>query len=457
MITQTNIEQAQPNYLSIKALTQYLKRKFDVDPYLRQVWVIGEISNFRLRPNSHQYFSLKDDAARISAVMYRHQFNKLAFKPEEGMKVVAMGRISLYEPTGTYQLTIESLQPDGVGALYQALEQLKAKLAQEGLFNQPKQALVKFPRKIAVITSPSGAVIRDILTTIKRRYPIVGVTVFPTKVQGSEAAAEIVAAFRQVEAMADEFDTIILARGGGSIEDLWPFNEEAVARAIAASSLPVISSVGHETDTTIADLVADLRAPTPTAAAELAVPVLAEVLRSLNQFQNRLLVALQGQLRVHRRRLERVNQSYVLEQPQRVYQPYLQELDKIQQRLMQAQHQYLVKKVQSHALLNSQLFAQQPTKQIQEAKQALIQIDYRLKNRFPSQLEANQKYVDKLISLLDAYSPLKIMQRGYAIVSQDKRVVLSAKEVEIGQTLSIQFHDGQTQAQVTAVRMNKTS
>ncbi|MGO1433590.1 MAG: exodeoxyribonuclease VII large subunit, partial [Ruoffia tabacinasalis] len=219
-------------YLTVQALTKYIKRKFDVDPHLQRVFVVGEVSNFRLRPNSHQYFSLKDEGARISAVMYRSAFQRVKFNIEEGMKVFVTGKITLYEPSGAYQIVIDSIQPDGIGALYQQLEQLKEKFNKAGLFDRPKLPIPRFPKKIAVITSPSGAVIRDIITTINRRYPIVEITVIPTRVQGKEAAGEIVTAFNKVKDRQDEFDTVIVARGGGSIEDLWCFNDEQVAMAI---------------------------------------------------------------------------------------------------------------------------------------------------------------------------------------------------------------------------------
>ena len=280
------------NYLTVTALTKYIARKFTYDPYLERVYLVGEISNFRLRER-HQYFSIKDENAKIEAVMFQSNFSRIKFKPEDGMKVLVTGRIEVYEQTGKYQINIETMQPDGVGALYQAYEQLKAKLAQEGVFSRPKRPLVKFPKRIAVITSPSGAVIRDIITTTRRRYPIVQLVLFPAEVQGEYAKDSLVGRLKEVNARGD-FDTIIIGRGGGSIEDLWPFNEEEVARAIAASKIPVISSVGHETDTTLSDLAADVRAATPTAAAELATPVLADEILKLKDYQVRLAQAMNG-------------------------------------------------------------------------------------------------------------------------------------------------------------------
>lgn len=274
-------------YLTVTALTKYLKRKFDADPYLGRVYLTGEISNFRFRANAHQYFSLKDDHAKISAIMFKSAFQKLKFQPKEGMKVMVVGRISLYENSGSYQIYIEHMEPDGVGALYQALAELREKLGKEGLFEGPKQQLPRYPKRIAVVTSPSGAVIRDIITTVKRRYPIAQLVLFPTLVQGEQAADDIVRNIQRADAQGD-FDTMIIGRGGGSIEDLWPFNEEKVARAIHAATTPIISSVGHETDVTIADMVADVRAATPTAAAELAVPVLNEELLRISERRSRL-------------------------------------------------------------------------------------------------------------------------------------------------------------------------
>lgn len=287
----------------------------------------GEISNFRKRPNAHQYFSLKDDGAKISAIMFKGAFQKLKFEPQEGMKVLVIGRISLYEASGNYQIYIEHMEPDGIGALYQALAELRDKLSKEGLFSAPKKTLPRFPNRIAVLTSPSGAVIRDIITTVKRRYPIAQIVLFPTVVQGKQAADDIVKNIDKVESLGN-FDTMILGRGGGSIEDLWPFNEEKVARAIFEAKTPIISSVGHETDTTIADLVADMRAATPTAAAELAVPVLTEELTKIKERQLRLEQALLKQLQLKQEKFQRLINSYVFRQPARLYEGQTLKLDR---------------------------------------------------------------------------------------------------------------------------------
>lgn len=445
----------QQQYLSVHALTSYLKRKFDGDPYLQRVWVIGEISNFRPRPNGHQYFSLKDDRARINAVMYKGAYNKVPFKVEEGMKVLAVGRITLYEPSGQYQLTIDSMEPDGVGALYQALEQLKQKFQAAGLFDLPKKAIPIYPKKIAVITSPTGAVIRDILTTIQRRFPIVEVTVFPTRVQGKEATAEIVAAFNKVENVAEEIDTVILARGGGSIEDLWCFNEEAVAQAIIACSLPVISSIGHETDTTLADLVADIRAATPTAAAEIAVPVLTDLLERIVILKQRMNYAMKQMLTVARKQFERSNESYVLKQPERLYQAYIQQLDLSVQRLEAQQHRYFEQLNYRLNYLMQRLNSQHPNQQLKHWQQIVNNLDNQLKQQIKQVMQQKQQNLKHQAHLLDAYSPLKSMSRGYALIEHEQQHVTTIEQLTIGDEMKVQFVDGQVVAEVKTIHEEK--
>lgn len=441
----------QQQYLSVQALTSYLKRKFDVDPYLQRVWVIGEISNFRFRPNGHQYFNLKDNKARISAVMYKGAFNKIPLKMEEGMKVLAVGRVTLYEPSGQYQITIESMEPDGVGALYQALEQLKRNFKDAGLFDLPKKTLPIFPKKIAVITSPTGSVIRDILTTIQRRFPIVEVTVFPTRVQGKEATGEIVAAFNEVNKHAEAFDTVILARGGGSIEDLWCFNEEAVANAIIACRLPVISSIGHETDTTLADLVADMRAATPTAAAELAVPVLTELLDRILNSQQRLILSISQKMTLLRKQLERSSESYVLKQPDRLYQAYIQQLDMGMQRLDTYQKRYFEQlNYQLNYLLQS-LNSHHPNQRLNQLQQVTDTLTMQLKHQVKLLLQQKNQHLNHQVHLLDAYSPLKSMSRGYALVEHKGELIRSVKQLEVGTDLSIQFRDGLVAAEIKQI------
>lgn len=435
-------QEGQKNYLTVTALTKYLARKFDVDPYLKDVILIGELSNFNPKATRHRYFSLKDDQSKLNAVMFKSDFDRLTFQPEEGMRVIVQGRVSIYGPSGRYQITIKSMQPDGVGALYQAFEQLKNKLKEQGVFDRPRLTVPRFPKNIAVITSPSGAVIRDILTTVQRRYPIVGVTVFPTRVQGQEAKYEIVRALQRVEELKDQFDVIILARGGGSIEDLWSFNEEMVAQAMLQSSLPIISSIGHETDVTIADYVADLRAATPTAAAELAVPVLSEVLSLLKTYDHRLQSVFYKQIQMLKKRLEYSQQSYIFQDPVRIYQTYAQRLDELTLQLNKQSQQMIRNQGQRLEYLHQRLKSQNLSQMINQTRLRLVELDKQVHKQINQQLQNEQNALMTHIQLLDALSPLKIMQRGYAIVEQDEMIVRSVNDVNPDHPLSIQLYDG---------------
>ncbi|MCP8859357.1 exodeoxyribonuclease VII large subunit [Latilactobacillus curvatus] len=438
------------DYLTVTALTQYLKAKFERDPYLDRVYLTGEISNFRLRPNAHQYFSLKDNKAKISAIMFKSAFEKIKFTPEEGMKVLVVGRISLYEATGNYQIYVERMEPDGLGALYQAYEQLKAKLSAEGLFDAPKQLLPRFPKRIAVITSPSGAVIRDIITTTQRRYPIAQLVLFPAVVQGDGAADILVDRLNQVNQQGD-FDTIIIGRGGGSIEDLWPFNEERVARAIVASQIPVISSVGHETDTTIADLVADVRAATPTAAAELATPVLTDEVLKLQQQRLRLYQAFSKTLALNKKQLVHLQNSYVLKQPQRLYDGYLQNVDQLHRRLLLAQQQRLQTSQQNVQLLQQRLQSQSPSGAIQQAQRMLTDTDHRLKRAIESLVQNRRQQAGQAVAALDLVSPLKILGRGFAYVTDDNQNVMKkTTDFTVDESIELHVQDGLVNARVTA-------
>ncbi|MGX7417437.1 exodeoxyribonuclease VII large subunit [Carnobacterium gallinarum] len=434
-------------YLTVTALTKYLKRKFDVDPYLERVYLTGEISNFRMRPNAHQYFSLKDNQAKISALMFKGAFQKLKFTPEEGMKVLVIGRISLYEASGNYQIYVEHMEPDGVGALYQALEEMKKKLQQEGLFNAPKQLISTFPKRIAVITSPSGAVVRDIMTTVKRRYPIVQLVIFPTLVQGDRAADDIVRSIHLVEEQGN-FDTMIIARGGGSIEDLWPFNEEKVARAIFEATTPSISSVGHETDITIADLVADVRAATPTAAAELSVPLLSDELLKIEQLRMRLLQSYTSKLNVLNQRLNHSLSSYIFRQPERLYEGYAQNLDLVSQRLMRSLTQRISDQSNYLDVLNAKLKANNPQQMVKQKRTDIETLTMQLTNQMERYMSDKTKAIDTMMQSLDYLSPLKIMDRGYSYVTKENEVIKAAKQVELDDTLHIHLGTGHLEAKV---------
>ncbi|MGY3704388.1 exodeoxyribonuclease VII large subunit [Vagococcus martis] len=439
------------DYLTVTALTKYLKRKFDADPYLEKVYLTGEVSNFRARANSHQYFSLKDDKAKISAVMFKGAYQKLKFTPEEGMKVLVVGRLSLYEASGNYQIYIDHMEPDGVGALYQAYEQLKASLEKEGLFKLThKQSLVKYPQRIAVITSPSGAVIKDIMTTIQRRYPIAQLVLFPTKVQGDDAAGEIVQQIKEVDAIGN-FDTMIVGRGGGSIEDLWSFNTEEVVRAVFEARTPVISSVGHETDTTLTDLVADVRAATPTAAAELAVPVLQEELLKIREKQSRLYHALDNQLKHKRARFEKASESVIFKQPNRLYEAFYLQLDNLDRRLKQTISTQLHEKQVKWQKQSERLMVKNPSELIKRRHQERKFLELNL-HRAMSQLISDKKQsLYQTTESLDLLSPLKTMGRGYSYVTKNNHIVKSVSDVKIGDEMILNVSDGQIQAEVKEI------
>ena len=308
----------QDKYVTISTINNYLKAYFDNNPHLQHVYLQGEISNFKNHSRGHLYFTLKDEQSRLSAVMFQTNALKLNFEPEDGMNVLVEGRISCYPAQGSYQIYVEKMEVDGVGNLYIEFEKLKKKLAAEGLFDKSKKkAIPKTPKRIGIVTASTGAAIRDILTTIKRRYPICETILFPSLVQGADAAKDIV---RNIElANSYDIDTLIVGRGGGSIEDLWPFNEEIVARAIYNSKVPVISAVGHEIDFTIADFVADLRAPTPTAAAELAVPNIDTINTYLLNVVNRSTLSINGYIDNKKQTLGSLINSYVLKKPTALY------------------------------------------------------------------------------------------------------------------------------------------
>lgn len=441
-------------YLTVTALTKYLKRKFDVDPYLERVYLTGEISNFRLRANAHQYFSLKDEGAKISAIMFKSAFQKLKFQPKEGMKVLLVGRVSLYENGGSYQIYVEHMEPDGVGALYQALAELREKLGKEGLFEGAKKRLPLYPKRIAVITSPSGAVIRDIITTVKRRYPIAQIILFPTLVQGDKAASDIVKNIERVEALAN-FDTLIIGRGGGSIEDLWPFNEESVARAIYHAKTPIISSVGHETDVTIADLVADVRAATPTAAAELAVPVLNEELMKIKDRQSRLEQSFLNILQQKNERFKRLKKSYVFKQPNRLYEGQTIKLDRVTQRLMQSTENVFHQKQRIAQQIIAQFQQQSPNGQLREAQQQRLFLDKNLKDQMNRYMEDKEKQFTFMVQQLDLLSPLKIMGRGYSYTTKATQIVKSVAELELADGIQVHYADGFIKATVDEIVKEK--
>lgn len=436
------------DYLSVSSLTKYLKLKFDRDPYLERVYLTGQVSNFRRRPN-HQYFSLKDEQAVIQATMWAGTFKKLDFELEEGMKINVVGRVQIYEPSGSYSIIIEKAEPDGIGALAIQFEQLKKKLTEAGYFDERhKQPLPQFVKKIGVVTSPSGAVIRDIITTVSRRFPGVEILLFPTKVQG-EGASQKVAANIALANEREDLDLLIVGRGGGSIEDLWAFNEEVVVQAIFESRLPVISSVGHETDTTLADFVADRRAATPTAAAELATPVTkTDIISWISERQNR---AYQAGLRVIKRdqeRLGKLAKSVIFRQPERLYDGYAQKCDHLTSRLKSTVEQQVQQASQAQQLLNQRLLAVDLERNIRRYKERIEALKRLLTSQVTSQYESQLARFEKAQDALLSLDTSRIIARGYAMVQKGDKVISSVTEVAKGEQLSVQLKDGQLEVEV---------
>lgn len=438
-------------YLSVTDLTKYLKLKFDRDPYLERVYLTGQVSNFRRRP-SHQYFSLKDDKAVIQATMWAGVYKSLGFELEEGMKVNVVGRIQLYEPNGSYSIVIERAEPDGIGALAVAFEQLKKRLTEAGYFDdRHKQPLPQFVQKIGVITSPSGAVIKDIITTVNRRFPGVEILLFPTKVQGEGAAEEVAVNIRRANERQD-LDLLIVGRGGGSIEDLWAFNEEVVVEAIFESRLPIISSVGHETDTTLADFVADKRAATPTAAAELATPVTkSDVLAFVKDRQLRAYQAIQRQLTYQRERVDKLAQSVMFRQPERLYDTYVQKLDRLTLALISRFKEQLTQAKSRERLLTQGLLARDLSGRLIRQSEQVTQGRQRLVLATERQLGQLRKRLDHLDQRLLSLDTSRILKRGFAIVQKDGRAMGSVSGLVVGDAVQVSLVDGYLLAEVTGI------
>ena len=439
-------------YLSVTTLTKYLKMKFDKDPYLERVYLTGQVSNFRKRP-THQYFSLKDDRAVIQATIWSGIYQKLGFDLEEGMKINVIGRVQVYEPSGSYSIIIEKAEPDGVGALAIQFEQLKKKLSEEGLFQERfKQAIPQFAKRIGVVTSRSGAVIQDIITTVSRRFPGVEIVLYPTKVQGEGAAEEIARNIARANERED-LDVLIIGRGGGSIEDLWAFNEEIVVRSIFESRLPIISSVGHETDVTLADFVADKRAATPTAAAELATPVTKlDIMTYLKNQEKRMATAVQNTLSKKKEALRGLIQSVIFRQPERLYDGYLQRLDQLMLRLKQGLNGELVRNQQKVQAQIHRLEQLSPNVKIQRYQDRIQQLQKLMRSQMAVIYDAKVAEVKRLSEALLMLDTSRIVARGYAIVKKEDTVVSSANDLKKNDQVMLMMRDGHVELEVKDVK-----
>ena len=412
-------------YITVSQLTRYIKYKIDNDVNLNEVFLKGEISNFKAHSRGHFYFTLKDEGSRINAVMFATSTKRIKFTPTDGMKVLVTGKISVFEANGGYQIYVSDMLEDGVGNLYIAFEQLKKKLEMEGLFDPKlKKPIPKIPKRVGVVTAPTGAAIKDIISTIKRRWPLTEILLFPSLVQGEMAAADIVKQIKLSENY--DLDTLIVGRGGGSIEDLWPFNEEIVARAIYECKTPVISAVGHEIDFTIADFVADLRAPTPTGAAEMAVPQYNDVVNYLNQLDIRLNSVINNKIKNYRQKLDSIKERNLFKNPMVIYQSKEMMFDNLLDRL----------KYSTTNLFN-----------IKEKQLLTIKNSYILKNPYQLLDKKANKYL-QIISKLETLSPLLTLKRGYTITKVDGKVIDSALSLKKNDLLEVEFSDGIVKAEV---------
>ncbi|MGE3539241.1 MAG: exodeoxyribonuclease VII large subunit [Candidatus Tectimicrobiota bacterium] len=430
--------------LTITEVTRDIKEL--LEDSFASIWVEGEISNWRVVQSGHAYFTLKDRQSQLRTVMFRSALRHLPFAPESGMQVVAHGRLTVYEPRGDYQLLAESLEPKGVGALQIAFEQLKERLFQEGLFDESrKRSLPLVPQRIGIVTSPTGAAIRDIVQVVHRRRANVHLYLYPARVQGKEAIPEIVRGIAALNAWEPKLDVLIVGRGGGSLEDLWAFNEERVARAIAASAIPVIAAVGHEIDYTIADFVADLRAPTPSAAAELVVKSEDELRQQLTALQARMQTVMQQTLRRTRSSLERLLNSRVLREPRRLVETRQQYVDDLLLQSEKAWQQALSERTRRVQQSARALVRLNPRLRWQQRYAHLNTLRHRLETALRSRLTLRREQLHGLGSMLHSLSPLGVLGRGYSLCREPltQRLLTSQAAIAAGQRVEVLLSDGQ--------------
>lgn len=417
------------DYITIGTLTRYIKYKIDNDLNLQNVYVKGEISNFKHHSRGHFYFTIKDEESRINAIMFASNTRNINFEPVDGMKVLVKGRISVFEQTGNYQIYVTDMMEDGVGNLYALFEKLKKNLEMEGLFDKShKKEIPKIPKRIGVVTAPTGAAIRDIISTINRRYPLCEVILFPSLVQGNVAKDDIVKNIK----LADTYnlDTLIVGRGGGSLEDLWAFNEEVVARAIYECKTPVISAVGHEIDFTISDFVADVRAATPTGAAEIAVPSKNELIELLNQYKVRITKNVKTKIDSDRRYLSKILDSYILKSPMSIYEVKEEKLSNYMERL---------KSIMMNIINSNNI-------KLNSIKSSFIFTN-------PSKiLEKKSNDYNSLVNKLEILNPLNTLKRGYTITKKDNKVLTSIKNTKKNENIEVDLVDGVINATINEVR-----
>lgn len=440
-------------YLSVSTLTKYIKYKFDQDPHLQSVLLKGELSNFKRHSSGHLYFNVKDKESVISAMMFKGNASKLGFDPKEGDEVLLEARVSVYERRGNYQIYVNKMQLDGIGNLYQKLEELKKKLTEEGYFDQRiKKLIPKFPKKIAILTASTGAAIRDIHSTINTRYPLVEQVQISTLVQGNQAKEDIIEKIKYADSL--DVDTIIVGRGGGSIEDLWNFNEEEVVKAIYECSTPIISAVGHETDFTLSDFVADVRAATPTQAAVIATPDQYELIQQIKQYQFSLTRFIKQYIEQQKKQLNHLTSYYKLKQPSLLYDQQIQKRDDLEKQLKQMMSTKIEKKSQNLKLIKQHFNLKSLNHNITQEKQHVLQLRTRMNQTLNNELSKLKVDLKNKIENLNNLSPTNTMLRGYAIVNKDNKVVTSTHDISENDSISLTMKDGNVDAIVKKVRCN---
>ncbi len=440
-------------YLSVSALTKYIKYKFDQDPHLQSVLIKGELSNFKKHSSGHLYFNVKDKESVISGMMFKGNASKLGFEPKEGDEVLIEARVSVYERRGNYQIYVNKMQLDGIGNLYQKLELLKKKLKKEGYFDQSNKKLIpKYPKKIAVLTASTGAAIRDIHSTINNRYPLVEQIQISTLVQGTQARQDIIEKIQYADSL--DVDTIIVGRGGGSIEDLWNFNEEDVVKTIFNCQTPIISAVGHETDFTLSDFVADVRAATPTQAAVIATPDQYELLQQIKQYEYTLSRYIKQYIEHQKKQLNHISSYYKFKQPSLLYDQQIQKRDELERQLNHLLNTKVEKSKHHLKLLQQSFNFKNLNQQITQEKQSIYQLHSRLSKIMSNNITSLKTVLKNKLESLNNLSPTNTMLRGYAIVNKDNEVVTSTHKLNENDQISLTMKDGSVDATVKKVRCN---
>ncbi|MBM6074747.1 exodeoxyribonuclease VII large subunit [Staphylococcus epidermidis] len=440
-------------YLSVSALTKYIKYKFDQDPHLQSVLIKGELSNFKKHSSGHLYFNVKDKESVISGMMFKGNASKLGFEPKEGDEVLIEARVSVYERRGNYQIYVNKMQLDGIGNLYQKLELLKKKLKKEGYFDQSNKKLIpKYPKKIAVLTASTGAAIRDIHSTINNRYPLVEQIQISTLVQGTQARQDIIEKIQYADSL--DVDTIIVGRGGGSIEDLWNFNEEDVVKTIFNCQTPIISAVGHETDFTLSDFVADVRAATPTQAAVIATPDRYELLQQIKQYEYTLSRYIKQYIEHQKKQLNHISSYYKFKQPSLLYDQQIQKRDELERQLNHLLNTKVEKSKHHLKLLQQSFNFKNLNQQITQEKQSIYQLHSRLSKIMSNNITNLKTVLKNKLESLNNLSPTNTMLRGYAIVNKDNEVVTSTHKLNENDQISLTMKDGSVDATVKKVRCN---